>query len=119
MFKGLVRWDGKPVIAEAFVLIGIDGTAPSTSAAFAGDGANSPQGILLPATATVAAGSTITLNPTILPYGVKTTLTWNSATTSKATVADGVVTGVAAGTSVISVTTDNGYSASCTVTVTG
>lgn len=119
VFKGLVRWDGKPVIAEAFVLIGIDGTAPSTSAAFAGDGANSPQGILLPATATVAAGSTITLNPTILPYGVKTTLTWNSATTSKATVADGVVTGVAAGTSVISVTTDNGYSASCTVTVTG
>lgn len=119
VFKGLVRWDGKPVIAEAFVLIGIDGTAPTTSASFAGDGANAPQGILLPATATVAAGSTITLNPTILPYGVKATLTWDSATKAKATVADGVVTGVAAGSSVISVTTENGFSASCTVTVTG
>lgn len=120
VFKGLVRWDGKPVIAEAFVLIGIDGTAPTTSASFAGDGANAPQGILLPTTATVAAGSTITLNPTILPYGAKTTLTWASATEAKATVSsDGVVTGVAAGSSVITVTTDNGFSASCKVTVTG
>lgn len=119
VFKGTVRWDGKPVIAEAFVLIGIDGTAPTTSAVFAGDTANSAQGILLPATATVAAGSTIKLNPTILPYGVNPVLTWDSATKAKATVADGVVTGVAAGTSVISVTTDNGYVATCTVTVTG
>ena len=120
VFKGTVRWDGKPVIAEAFVLIGIDGTAPTTSVTFAGDGANSAQGILLPATATVAAGATLKLNPTILPYGVKATLTWTSATTAKATVdTDGVVTGKAAGTSVVSVTTDNGYSASCTVTVTG
>ena len=119
VFKGTVRWDGKPLIAEAFVLIGIDGTVPTTSAVFAGDTANSAQGILLPATATVAAGSTITLNPTILPYGVNPTLTWDSATKAKATVVDGVVTGVAAGTSVISVTTDNGYTATCTVTVTG
>lgn len=120
VFKGTVRWDGKPVIAEAFVLIGIDGTAPTTSVTFAGDGANAAQGILLPATATVAAGATLKLNPTILPYGVKTTLTWTSATTAKATVdSDGVVTGKAAGTSVVTVTTDNGYSASCTVTVTG
>lgn len=119
VFKGTVRWDGKPVIAEAFVLIGIDGTVPTTSAVFAGDTANSAQGILLPATATVAVGGTITLNPTILPYGVNPVLTWDSATKAKATVADGVVTGVAAGTSVISVTTDNGYTATCTVTVTG
>ena len=120
VFKGTVRWDGKPVIAEAFVLIGIDGTAPTTSVTFAGDGANAAQGILLPATATVAAGATLKLNPTILPYGVKTTLTWTSATTAKATVdSDGVVTGKAAGSSVVTVTTDNGYSASCTVTVTG
>ncbi len=119
VFKGTVRWDGKPTIAEAFVLIGIDGTAPTTSASFVGDGANSPESVWLPATATVASGSTIALKPAIAPYGVKTTFTWDSATTAKATVSStGVVTGVASGSSVITVITDNGLSAQCTVTVT-
>ena len=120
VFKGTVRWDGKPVIAEAFVLIGIGGTSPTTSASFVGDGANAPTSVWLPATATVAKDATITLNPVLGPYGVKTTFTWNSATQAKATVSDaGVVTGVAAGTSVITVTTANGLTAQCTVTVTG
>ena len=120
VFKGTVRWDGKPVIAEAFVLIGINGTSPTTSASFAGDGANAPTSVWLPATATVAKDATITLNPVLGPYGVKTTFTWNSATQGKATVSDaGVVTGVAAGSSVITVTTANGLTAQCTVTVTG
>ena len=119
VFKGTARWDGKPVIAEAFVLIGIDGTSPTTSAAFVTDTANQPESIWLPATATVAAGANITLTPVINPYGVETTLTWDSATTAKATVdSTGKVTGVAAGTSVITVTTANGLSAQCTVTVT-
>jgi len=119
VFKGTTRWDGKPVIAEAFVLIGIDGTAPTTSATFVSDTANQPESIWLPATATVAAGSDITLVPVINPYGVETTLTWASGTTAKATVDNtGKVTGVAAGTSVITVTTANGLSAQCTVTVT-
>lgn len=120
VFKGTVRWDGKPVIAEAFLLIGIDGTTPTTSAAFAADGANTPTSLVLPATATVAAGSTLKLIPTVNPYGVDAGITWTSATTAKATVdANGVVTGVAAGTSVITATTANGLTASCTVTVTG
>ena len=120
VFKGTVRWDGKPVIAEAFVLIGIDGTSPTTSASFVGDGANAPTSVWLPATATVAAGSTITLKPVIAPYGVKTTFTWASGTTAKAEVSTaGVVTGKAAGSSVITVTTANGLTAQCTVTVTG
>ena len=119
VFKGTVRWDGRPTIAEAFVLIGVNGTAPTTSASFAGDGANSPESVWLPATATVASGSTITLKPAIAPYGVKATFTWDSATTAKATVSStGVVTGVASGSSVITVVTDNGLSAQCTVTVT-
>lgn len=119
VFKGTVRWDGKPVIAEAFVLIGINGTSPTTSASFTGDGANSPKSVWLPATATVASGSTITLNPVLAPYGVKATYSWNSGTQAKATVSSaGVVTGVATGSSVITVTTDNGLSAQCTVTVT-
>ena len=120
VFKGTVRWDGKPVIAEAFVAIGIDGTAPTTSATFAADGANTPTSLVLPATATVADGSTLKLIPTVNPYGVDAGITWASATTAKATVdANGVVTGVATGTSVITATTANGLTASCTVTVTG
>ena len=119
VFKALVRWDGKPVIAEAFVLFGINGTAPTTSATFRGDGANTPQAVILPATATVAVGATMKLNPTILPYGVNTTITWTSGTAAKATVDNnGEVTGVATGTSVITATTENGLTAQCTVTVT-
>lgn len=119
VFKGTVRWDGKPVIAEGFVLIGIGGTSPTTSVTFEGDGANEPASIWLPATATVAADSTITLKPVLSPYGVSTTFTWASGTEAKATVSSaGVVTGVAAGSSVITVTTANGLTAQCTVTVT-
>ena len=119
VFKGTTRWDGKPVIAEAFVLIGIDGTSPTTSASFVSDTANAPETIWLPATASVAVGAELALKPVINPYGAVTTLTWASGTAAKATVdTAGVVTGVATGTSVITVTTANGLSAQCTVTVT-
>lgn len=40
VFKGTARYDGLPVIAEAFVAIGIEGTTPATSATFAPDTAN-------------------------------------------------------------------------------
>ena len=40
VFKGTARYDGLPVIAEAFVEIAIDGTSPVTSATFAEDTAN-------------------------------------------------------------------------------
>lgn len=40
-FKGTARYDGQPVIAEAFVAIGIDGTTPDASMTFAADTANS------------------------------------------------------------------------------
>ena len=119
VFKGLVRWDGKPVIAEAFVLIGINGTNPTTSVTFAGDSANAPVSVWLPATASVAVGAKLQLAAVIQPYGVSAALTWASATEAKATVSStGEVTGVATGSSVISVTTANGLTAQCTVTVT-
>lgn len=41
VFKGTARYDGKPVIAEAFVVFGISGTTPTTSMTFANDAANS------------------------------------------------------------------------------
>lgn len=118
-FKCSARMDGHPVIAEAFVAMGINSTAPTTSETFAADGANSPKAVLLPATAAVTAGSTLALNATILPYGVETELSWVSGTTGKATInsSTGVVTGVTAGTSLITVTTGNGLTAQCVVTV--
>ena len=119
VFKVNCRMDGHPTIPESFVLIGLNGVTPATSATFRGDGANEPTAVLLPATATVAAGQKIQLRATILPFGVDTALTWTSATPAKATVnANGEVTGVAEGSSVITVTTGNGLTAQCTVTVT-
>lgn len=116
--KGTARYDGAPVIAEAFVAVNIANSTPATTATFAADGANTVAGILLPATASVASGSTLALPAVLLPLGVEDAITWTSATTGKATVdSDGVVTGVATGSSVITATA-NGKSASCTVTVT-
>lgn len=40
VFKGTARYDGLPVIAEAFVALGLNATAPTTSATFAEDSAN-------------------------------------------------------------------------------
>lgn len=118
VFFGKERADGTPIIPGAFVAINIAGSTPTTAMTFAGDAANTVTGILLPTAATVAAGSTLPLKAVLVPYGVEGEITWASATQAKATVdSNGVVTGVAAGSSVITATC-NGYSASCTVTVT-
>ena len=119
VFKGKMRADGLPVIAEAFVAINIAGSTPATSLVFAGDTANTVAGILMPATASVASGATLTLPVTLMPFGVKDDITWTSATTAKATVnsTTGVITGVATGSSVITATA-GGKTATCTVTVT-
>lgn len=117
VFKGTARYDGMPLIGEAFVAIGIGGTTPSASMTFAADEANEVISIQINTeTATVAAGGTVKLYAITSPGNA--TVTWTSATTAKATVAsDGTVTGVAAGSSVITATA-NGKTASCTVTVT-
>lgn len=118
VFKGKMRADGVPVIAEAFVAINIAGSTPATSMTFAADGANTVAGIVLPATASVASGGTLALPAVLLPFGVKDSLTWASGTTGKATVSStGVVTGVATGTSKITATSTNGKTAECVVTV--
>lgn len=43
VFKGVARYDGMPVFGEAFALLNINNTAPTTSVAFAPDAANEPQ----------------------------------------------------------------------------
>lgn len=40
VFKGTARYDGQPVIPEAFVVIGINGATPATTMTFAADTAN-------------------------------------------------------------------------------
>ena len=68
---------------------------------------------------TVKVGKTVTLIPTVYPTNATNkSVTWSSSNTSVATVSSGVVTGVAAGTANITVTTvDGSKTASCTVTV--
>lgn len=118
VMKGTARYDGAPAIAEAFVVIGFNGVTPdATAVTFAPDEANDVQSITLnTATATVAVGSTVQLFAITAPG--TGTVTWTSGTVAKATVdSDGVVTGVASGSSVITASC-NGKTASCTVTVT-
>lgn len=67
----------------------------------------------------LAVGGYETLTATVAPEGATTTsLTWTSDDPSVATVAEGMVRGVKAGSTVIRVTTtDQGKTATCTVTV--
>ena len=120
VFFGKERADGCPIIARSFVAIDIAGGSPVTSMTFAADTANTVSGLQMnTATASVAGTGTVQLTAIPLPYGVKAgEITWASATTAKATVSSsGLVTGVTAGSSVITATC-NGYTAQCTVTVT-
>ena len=76
---------------------------------------------LAPTSATLTLGETetVTLIPTVLPGdATDKTVTWTTSNASVATVTDGVVTAVAAGTATITVTTTDGAkTATCTVTV--
>ena len=116
VFKGTARYDGVPVIAEAFGVLNINNTDPTTSIDFAPDTANTVQGIILSkSSASVQATHTIKLAATTIPEGK--VVTWTSSDTSKATVEGGVITGVAAGNAVITASAGDA-TAVCNVTVT-
>ena len=121
VYKGIGHYDGSPVIAEAFVVLGVNGTSPNAAAvSFAQDVANVPAAIILDkSAATVAANSSIQLRATIFPEAAADeAITWASSATSKATVdTKGKVTGVAAGSAVITATCGDAV-AVCNVTVT-
>ncbi len=67
-----------------------------------------------------ALGDKITLKSSVLPKGANTAVTWSSSDAAVATVDDGVVTSVAAGTATITATSvaDTTKSASCVITIT-
>lgn len=71
-------------------------------------------------TDSVEIGSTTTLTETVAPSNATNkTVSWSTSNSSVATVSNGVVTGVSAGSAVITVTTqDGGFTDTCTVTVT-
>ena len=73
-----------------------------------------------PSTASIEVGETTTLTATVSPSTASNkSVTWSTSASSVATVSNGVVTGVSAGTARITVTTvDGGYTAYCDVTVT-
>jgi uncharacterized protein YjdB len=64
------------------------------------------------------AGATVQLVATVTPENATdATITWSSSDEAVATVVDGKVTAVANGTATITVTTANGKTATCVVTV--
>ena len=117
VFKGTARYDGRPTAGEAFVIVNYANTSPTTSATFADDEANSVEEIRLN-TKTGAITGTGTLKLKAITAPGKGTVTWTSGTEAVATVSStGVVTGVTAGTSMITASC-NGKTDSCLVTVT-
>ena len=115
VFKGTARYDGQPTIAEAFVAIGLENTTPGTTMAFAPDTANTVTAILMTETAEVDVDEEIQLVAKTFP--VDGPITWSSSATTYATVdSNGVVTGKASGSAVITAVSGSA-SASCTVTV--
>lgn len=116
-FKGVARYDGQPVIAEAFVAIGLEATTPDATMTFAPDTANTVQSILLSATAvSVDENDTVAITAKTMP--VDGAIAWTSSDENTATVDDdGVITGVASGSCLVTATS-GGASASVMVTVT-
>ena len=117
VFKGTARYDGAPAIAEAFVAIGINGTTPNSTMTFALDKANTVQQVSIDKTYLELTEGDDPVQLTAMTAPVEGAITWESSNTSYATVSDdGKVTAVAAGTAIITATS-NGVTASCTVVV--
>ena len=77
-----------------------------------------PTKITIPSTSSVTMGSTFYFVPTVTPANSTYTLTWQSSDNTVASVnQSGMLTGISVGSANITVTTDNGKTATCTVTV--
>lgn len=88
--RGVARYDGLPVIAEAFVVVNIDNAAPTTTATFAPDNANDASLEDLALT-----GGDIAFDPTTYAYDV--TATGDSLTVNAIPAQDGATVTVKLG----------------------
>lgn len=120
VFKGTARYDGLPVIAEGFVVIGLENTTPAAdSVAFAPDEANTVKAIALNVNAVtidLSEAETFQIEAVTMPFPAP--ITWSSSAETYATVnQNGLVTGKASGSATITAVSGSA-SASVAVTVT-
>ena len=79
-----------------------------------------PTKITIPSTSSVTVGNSFYFVPTVTPANSTYTLTWQSSDNTIASVnQSGMLTGISVGSANITVTTDNGKTATCKVTVSG
>lgn len=119
-FKGTARYDGQPVIAEAFVAIGLETTTPAASSvAFAPDEANTVKAIALNVNAvTIDLSEDDEFQMQAVTMPIDAPITWSSSAETYATVdQNGLITGKAAGSATITAVSGSA-SASVAVTVT-
>lgn len=122
VFRAKARYDGQPVIAEAFVCI-IVNSGSASAPSFAADAANTPAFIQLNKNAVTLASTTGTAQLKAIVLGANgqeikgASITWASSDAAKATVSDaGLITGKAAGSSVVTATCGDAVGV-CNVTV--
>lgn len=117
VFKGTARYDGVSVIAEGFIAIGVNGVDVVTSMEFDPDKANELSNIVVTKVVDeVAVGATAQIKAKTAP--VDAVITYASSDDTVATVDNkGVITGVKAGSAVITLTA-GGANAVVNVTVT-
>jgi uncharacterized protein YjdB len=79
-----------------------------------------PTKISIPSTSSVTVGNSFYFAPTVTPANSTYTLTWQSSDNTIASInQSGMLTGISVGSANITVTTDNGKTATCKVTVSG
>lgn len=122
IFRAKARYDGQPAIAEAFIALALYSQSLA-GASMASDAANTPAFIQMNKSAATleTTTGTVQLKARVLnAYGVELkgqTITWASSVTAKAEVStSGLVTGKAAGSSVITATCGDAVGV-CNVTV--
>jgi len=76
-----------------------------------------PTSVSLPYALTIYTGYSKVLTPSVLPANSETSYTWKSLDSSIAKVSSGKITGIRAGKTTITVTTENGKIANCEVTI--
>lgn len=102
---------------ECIIMATTDNGKSATCTVYVSHKVINPTSIAIPETMELEVGGTQIINPEILPSNAETTLTWMSSNPDIACVDDGTIVGIKPGNCIVTVTTDNGHEASCTVTV--